>query len=56
MLPYLIWDRRSFLTDALPVVTMWEPLFFLKEEIMFQFNYKHKFIERVKAKCNWHPR
>ena len=27
------------------------PLFFQKEEIMFQFNYKLKVAERVKAKC-----
>jgi hypothetical protein len=32
------------------------PLFFQKEEIMFQFNYKLKVAERVKAKCERHPR
>jgi len=32
------------------------PALFSKEEIMFQFNYKLKVAERVKAKCNRHPR
>jgi hypothetical protein len=32
------------------------PALFLKEEIMFQFNYKLKIAERVKAKCERHPR
>jgi hypothetical protein len=34
----------------------WLPLFFRKEEIMFQFSYKLKVSERVKAKCERHPR
>jgi hypothetical protein len=34
----------------------WLPLFFQKEEIMFQFHYKLKVAERVKAKCERHPR
>jgi hypothetical protein len=32
------------------------PLIFQKEEIMFQFNYKLEVAERVKAKCERHPR